>query len=85
MLLAIAVAGNGFCIPATTVLAQEAGRRASGTAASLAGGLSFLVGALTTPLTGLLGVGTVLGMALLMVVLSAAALVSASLPQRRRA
>lgn len=75
VLLGVAVAGNGFCIPATTVIAQAAGRRSAGTAASLSGGLSFLVGALTTPLTGLLGVQTVPAMVLAMAVLSTAALV----------
>lgn len=75
VLLGIAVAGNGFCIPATTVLAQAAGRRSAGTASSLSGGLSFLVGALMTPLTGLIGVQTVPVMAFAMAVLSTAALV----------
>jgi DHA1 family bicyclomycin/chloramphenicol resistance-like MFS transporter len=75
ILLGVAVAGNGFCIPATTVLAQAAGRDSAGTAASLSGGLSFLVGALTTPLTGLVGVQSVLVLGLGMTVLSTAALV----------
>jgi len=74
-LLAVAVAGNGLCIPATTVLAQQAGRAAPGTAASLSGGLAFLVGACTTPLTGLLGTQTVLALAALMAGISGAALV----------
>ena len=74
ILLGVAVAGNGFCIPATTVLAQDAGRDSAGTAASLSGGLSFLVGAMTTPLTGLVGIQTVLVLALGMTVLSSAAL-----------
>lgn len=82
VLLGIAVAGNGFCIPATTVLAQEAGRASAGTAASLSGGLAFLVGALTTPLTGLIGVQTVLVLALGMAVLSSAALVASRLLPR---
>lgn len=75
VLLGIAVAGNGLCIPAATVLAQAAGRRSAGTASSLSGGLSFLVGGLITPLTGLIGVQTVPVMALAMAVLSTAALV----------
>ncbi len=79
VLLGVAVAGNGFCIPATTVLAQAAGRDSAGTAASLSGGLSFLVGALTTPLTGLVGVQSVLVLALGMAVLSTAALVTSRL------
>ncbi|MFD1721325.1 Bcr/CflA family efflux MFS transporter [Amnibacterium endophyticum] len=82
VLLGVAVAGNGFCIPATTVLAQEAGRPSAGTAASLSGGLAFLVGALTTPLTGLIGVQTVLVLALGMAVLSTTALVASRLLPR---
>jgi DHA1 family bicyclomycin/chloramphenicol resistance-like MFS transporter len=56
----------GLMIPASTALAQEAGRRSGGTAAALAGGLVFLAGALVTPLTGVLGYRTLLPMALLM-------------------
>ncbi|GGM19672.1 MULTISPECIES: multidrug effflux MFS transporter [Micromonospora] len=62
-LLCVVVGGMGFTMPATTALAQEAGRRSAGTAAALQGGLSFLVGALVTPLTGLLGYDTLLPMA----------------------
>jgi DHA1 family bicyclomycin/chloramphenicol resistance-like MFS transporter len=83
VLLAIAVAGNGFCIPATTVLAQAAGRRSSGTAASLTGGLSFLVGALTTPLTGVIGLQTVTVLAVAMATLSTAALVTSRVMRPR--
>ncbi|MFC4145173.1 multidrug effflux MFS transporter [Micromonospora mangrovi] len=67
-LLALVVAGMGLVLPATTALAQEAGRRAAGAAAALQGGLSFLVGALVTPLTGVLGYRTLLPMALSMAV-----------------
>ena len=66
VLLAVVVAGMGWCIPGTTSLAQEAGRRAGGTASALTGGLTFLVGAAVTPLTGVLGYTTLLPMALLM-------------------
>lgn len=65
-LLCALVAGMGLCIPGTTALAQEAGRRAGGTASALQGGLTFLVGALVTPLTGLVGYDTLLPMAALM-------------------
>ena len=68
VLLAVVVAGMGWCIPGTTSLAQEAGRRAGGTASALTGGLTFLVGAAVTPLTGVLGYPTLLPMALLMTV-----------------
>lgn len=68
VLLCVVVAGMGLCIPGTTALAQEAGRRAGGTASALQGGLTFLVGALVTPLTGLVGYDTLLPMAALMAV-----------------
>ena len=66
VLLCVVVAGMGLCIPGTTALAQEAGRRAGGTASALQGGLTFLVGAAVTPLTGLIGYRTLLPMAVLM-------------------
>ena len=78
-LLAVAVAGMGLVIPSATVLAQEAGRRSAGTAASLSGGLSFLVGALATPLTGVTGQQSVLAMALMMAALLVAAVVASRL------
>jgi DHA1 family bicyclomycin/chloramphenicol resistance-like MFS transporter len=65
-LLCCVTAAMGLVLPATTTLAQEAGRRSRGTAAALQGGLSFLVGALVTPLTGFLGYTSLLPMALLM-------------------
>jgi DHA1 family bicyclomycin/chloramphenicol resistance-like MFS transporter len=58
-LLALVVAGMGCCIPGTTALAQQAGRRYGGAASALQGGLTFTVGALATPLTGLTGHQTV--------------------------
>ncbi|MGQ7296161.1 Bcr/CflA family efflux MFS transporter [Quadrisphaera sp. KR29] len=66
-LLTVVVAGMGLTLPASTVLAQEAGRRSAGTASSLLGGSGFLVGAAVTPLTGLVGDESVLAMAALMV------------------
>ncbi|WP_176730789.1 multidrug effflux MFS transporter [Micromonospora mirobrigensis] len=81
-LLCLGVGGMGFVYPATTALAQEAGRRAAGTAAALQGGLSFLTGALVTPLTGLLGYDSLLPMALCMTVFFLAA--SAALLAARR-
>jgi MFS transporter, DHA1 family, multidrug resistance protein len=65
VLLAGMVAGNGLTIPATTTLAQEAGRYAGGTASALQGGLTFVVGAFATPLTGVTGHQSVLVMSLL--------------------
>lgn len=75
VLLAVVVGGMGFVIPSSTVLAQEAGRRSAGTAASLSGGLAFLVGALATPLTGVTGQQSVLAMAAMMASLLLAAVV----------
>lgn len=66
VLLAVVVAGMGWCIPGTTALSQQAGRRSGGTASALTGGLTFLVGALVTPLTGFVGYRSLLPMALLM-------------------
>jgi MFS transporter, DHA1 family, multidrug resistance protein len=63
----------GLVIPASMVLGQQAGDRARGTAAALLGGLSFFVGALMTPLTGVLGYTSLLPMAVLMVGFFAAA------------
>ncbi len=76
VLLGLAVAGMGLSIPATTALAQEAGRATGGTASALQGSLTFGVGAAATPLTGLLGLETVRGMASIMAVFFAAALVA---------
>jgi DHA1 family bicyclomycin/chloramphenicol resistance-like MFS transporter len=68
VLLCVVVAGTGFTVPATTALAQEAGRRYAGTAASLQGGLGFLVGAAVTPLTGFIGYHSLLPLAVAMTV-----------------
>ncbi|MFF5176249.1 multidrug effflux MFS transporter [Micromonospora sp. NPDC000089] len=78
-LLCLMVAGMGLTLPATTALAQEAGRRSAGTAAALQGGLSFLAGAVVTPLTGILGYHSLLPMAATMSVffLAASALLAA--------
>ena len=66
VLLAVLVGGMGLTIPSATALGQEAGRRSRGTAAALQGGLSFAGGAAVTPLTGLIGYGSLLPMGLLM-------------------
>jgi MFS transporter, DHA1 family, multidrug resistance protein len=66
VLLCVVVAGTGFTVPATTALAQEAGRRYAGTAASLQGGIGFLVGAAVTPLTGLIGYHSLVPLAVAM-------------------
>jgi DHA1 family bicyclomycin/chloramphenicol resistance-like MFS transporter len=61
--LAVMLGGLGMFLPASTSITQAAGRRSAGTAAALGGGIPFFCGALTTPLTGLLGSQTVLTMA----------------------
>jgi DHA1 family bicyclomycin/chloramphenicol resistance-like MFS transporter len=76
--LFVVVSGMGLTQPATTTIAQEAGRRAPGTASSVQGGLAFLVGALATPLTGLVDGSSVLVMAAFMTgLLAVAALLTA--------
>jgi DHA1 family bicyclomycin/chloramphenicol resistance-like MFS transporter len=75
--LAAMTAGLGMFFPANTAIAQQAGRRFSGTASALSGGLPLLVGSMTTPLTGALGSQTVLTMATLMTAFFALAAVSA--------
>ncbi|XVX19910.1 multidrug effflux MFS transporter [Actinomycetota bacterium] len=67
-MLCLVVGGGGLTIPSTTALAQGAGRRMAGTAASLQGGLSMFIGALCTPLTGLFGYDSLLPMAAIMAV-----------------
>lgn len=68
MALAAMTAGLGCYLPANSAIAQNAGRRLSGTASALGGGLPFLTGSLTTPLTGAFGSQTVLTMACCMIV-----------------
>lgn len=68
VLFCVVVAGTGLTLPATTALAQEAGRRSAGTASSLQGGLGFLTGALVAPLTGFIGYQSLLPLALAMTV-----------------
>jgi DHA1 family bicyclomycin/chloramphenicol resistance-like MFS transporter len=61
--LAVMTFGLGTYLPANSAIAQQQGRRYAGAASALSGGLPFLAGALTTPLTGLLGRQTVSAMA----------------------
>ena len=75
--LAVMLGGLGMFLPASTAIVQAAGRRSAGTAAALGGGVPFFVGALTTPLTGLLGSQTVMTMASGTVFFYALALVAA--------
>jgi len=65
-LLCCVTFGMGLVIPASTTLGQQAGDRARGTASALLGGISFFVGALVTPLTGVVGYTSMLPMGVLM-------------------
>lgn len=69
VLLGVMVAGMGLTLPASIAMAQHLGRATGGTASALQGGLSFGVGAAATPLTGLLGLTTVAGLATISAVL----------------
>lgn len=60
--LAAMTAGLGSYLPANAAICQQAGRRYGGTASALGGGLPFLAGSLTTPLTGFLRAESVLAM-----------------------
>jgi MFS transporter, DHA1 family, multidrug resistance protein len=71
--LAVMTAGLGMFLPSNGGITQYAGRRAAGTASALGGGLPFLAGALTTPLTGFIGNESVLVMASCMIFFFAAA------------
>jgi MFS transporter, DHA1 family, multidrug resistance protein len=84
LLLCLVVAGMGLTIPASTVLAQEAGRRSGGTASALQGGIVFLVGAAATPLTGFVGYDSLLPMAACMAGFFAVALALLVVPLVRR-
>jgi DHA1 family bicyclomycin/chloramphenicol resistance-like MFS transporter len=64
--LAGVAGGMGLTLPASMTLSQQAGARARGTASALTGGLSFAFGALTTPITGVIGGSSVLPMASVM-------------------
>lgn len=80
--LATMTAGLGMYLPSNAAIAQAAGRRSAGTASALGGGLPFLAGSVTSPLTGLLGHETLLTMASCMVVLFLLAAVTAVATRR---
>ena len=69
--------GLGAYLPANAAITQAAARRYAGTGSALGGGLPFLVGASTTPLTGLLGSQSVSTMATAMFAFFACAAVTA--------
>lgn len=74
--------GLGTYLPSNSPIVQILGRRYGGTASALGGGLPFLVGALMTPLTGLLGQQSVMAMSAAMVAFFAVAAIGAVLMQR---
>jgi DHA1 family bicyclomycin/chloramphenicol resistance-like MFS transporter len=76
--------GLGTFQPANGSIAQAAGRRYAGTASAMSGGLPFLIGSLTTPLTGLVGSQTVPTMAIPMFTFFALSAGLALLAARRR-
>jgi DHA1 family bicyclomycin/chloramphenicol resistance-like MFS transporter len=76
--LAVMTLGLGAYFPSNSAIAQREGRRYAGTASALSGGLPFLTGSMTTPLTGLLGSQTVLVMAVSMGAFFALASVAAA-------
>ena len=84
VLLSCVTAGMGLVIPASMTLAQQAGEVFRGTASALQGGLSFLTGALVTPLTGVLGDTSLTPMALLMAGFMLATLVALSVTRSPR-
>ncbi|WP_433435829.1 multidrug effflux MFS transporter [Nonomuraea sp. CA-141351] len=57
--LFVTVAGLGTALPATTTIVQSLGHDAPGAASGLLGGSQFILGAAASPLSGLLGDGTV--------------------------
>ncbi|MFG1680448.1 multidrug effflux MFS transporter [Nonomuraea sp. NPDC049269] len=57
--LFVTVAGLGTALPATTTVVQSLGHDAPGAASGLLGGSQFILGAAASPLSGLLGDGTV--------------------------
>jgi len=75
----------GAYLPANSSITQAAGRRYAGTASALGGGVPFLAGSCTTPLTGLIGTQSVATMATGMFAFFALAAVTAVITGRRRA
>ncbi|MER5645073.1 multidrug effflux MFS transporter [Streptosporangium sp. NPDC002524] len=57
--LFVTVAGLGTALPATTTVVQSLGHDAPGAASGLLGGSQFVLGAAASPLSGLLGGGTI--------------------------
>jgi DHA1 family bicyclomycin/chloramphenicol resistance-like MFS transporter len=72
--LFVTVAGLGTALPATTTIVQSLGHDAPGAASGLLGGSQFILGAAASPLSGLLGDGTVSMAAIMLAAFSLAGL-----------
>nr|WP_279628490.1 multidrug effflux MFS transporter [Streptomyces swartbergensis] len=64
--LFVTLFGIGMVFPAGMTLGQSLGRKASGAASALLGGVEFLLGALASPLVGVFSTGSPLPMAVIM-------------------
>jgi Bcr/CflA subfamily drug resistance transporter len=64
--LFVSLFGIGIVFPASMSLGQTLGRKASGAASALLGGVEFLFGAFASPLVGVFGTGSPLPMAAIM-------------------
>lgn len=81
-LLGAAVAATGLAIPATTVLLQQAGSDAPGTAGALQGASNYAVGAVAAPALAAAAGPTLLVLGAVLAVAAAAQLVLAVSPDR---
>ncbi|MFI6785954.1 multidrug effflux MFS transporter [Nonomuraea sp. NPDC050383] len=77
--LFVTVAGLGTALPATTTIVQSLGHDAPGAASGLLGGSQFILGAAASPLSGLLGNGRTVSMAVIMLAAFGLAALSLSL------
>ncbi len=66
--LALFTSGMGLIIPTAMTIGQGLGRASAGTASALLGGGQFLMGALASPLVGLMGQDSAAPMSMLMVI-----------------
>ncbi|MFF0094716.1 multidrug effflux MFS transporter [Streptomyces canus] len=83
--LFVTLFGIGIVFPASMTLGQSLGRKASGAASALLGGVEFLLGALASPLVGVFGTGSPMPMAVIMlsaILCAALALVFLARPLR---
>jgi hypothetical protein len=71
-----AIGSIGLIFPASMSIGQAQTRHAPGIASAVLGGLSFLLGALASPLVGLFGTGSSVPIAVIMLIALAAALLA---------